>query len=153
MFAKIKTIFIERNSILVGYLNMWPLNIYNEPSQVYCIISGGRNHQNTKGWTDWLEASQADRSQWDSYFEYTKLIHVKLVDKKYSQFSARKCCLSEPRLYKQIRQRLALPVSSIKIQVSMCAHRRLRSACAVWSKSSMGALWVARGPSFLQAQN
>ena len=31
MFAKTKTIFIERNSILVGYLNMCPLNIYNEP--------------------------------------------------------------------------------------------------------------------------
>ena len=25
-------------SILVGNYNLWPLNIYNEPSQIYCII-------------------------------------------------------------------------------------------------------------------
>ena len=29
--------------------HLQPLNIYNAPSQVYCIISGGRTHQNTKG--------------------------------------------------------------------------------------------------------
>ena len=29
--------------------NLIHLDIQNEPSEVYCIISGGRNHQNTKG--------------------------------------------------------------------------------------------------------
>ena len=31
-----------------GNYNLLPLNIYNEPFQVYCIISGGRAHL-TKG--------------------------------------------------------------------------------------------------------
>ena len=28
-------------------INLWLLNIYNEPSKVYCLISGGRTHQST----------------------------------------------------------------------------------------------------------
>ena len=42
-----------------------------------------------------------------------------------------------------------------KVQVGMCSHPRLRSACAfpVWPKRSMRAFGVAEGPTFLQKVN
>ena len=43
------------NSILVGRYDLEPPNIYNEPLQVYCIISGRRIYQNTKGWRIMLQ--------------------------------------------------------------------------------------------------
>ena len=42
-----------------------------------------------------------------------------------------------------------------KLQVGMCTHQRLRSACtsAKTDVSSMGILWVTNGPMFLQVDN
>ena len=42
-----------------------------------------------------------------------------------------------------------------KVQIGMCANWRLKSVCAsaVWSESSIGALWVTKNPMFLQVEN
>ena len=40
-----KKVFRERNLILFGNLNLWPLKLFNGPSQVYCIKPEGRIHQ------------------------------------------------------------------------------------------------------------
>ena len=44
-----------------------------------------------------------------------------------------------------------------RVPVGIYAHRRLRSVCAsaqpAWSESSIGALWLANGSTFLQAEN
>ena len=46
--VELKRIFRQKNIILLNY-NLTPLDMYNGLSQVYGIISGGRNHQNKKG--------------------------------------------------------------------------------------------------------
>ena len=43
MFAKAKTIFLEKNKYSVDP-NLWPLELYNGPFQVYCINPEGRIH-------------------------------------------------------------------------------------------------------------
>ena len=42
--SKDKMIFQRKNTILIGKYNLWPLNVYNGPSQVYCNQPGGRIH-------------------------------------------------------------------------------------------------------------
>ena len=49
LFAKTEVISREKNTISVGNNNLLPLDTYNEPSQVNCIILSGRTHQYTKG--------------------------------------------------------------------------------------------------------
>ena len=44
LFAQTETIFREENTILFGNYNLWPLDIYNGPSQVYYIKLGGIFH-------------------------------------------------------------------------------------------------------------
>ena len=49
LFVKVKKIARQRNTIFFENLNQTPLDMCNGLSQVYCIISGERIHQNTKG--------------------------------------------------------------------------------------------------------
>ena len=44
LFAKSKIIFRDRNTILFGYYYWYPFDLYNGPSQAYCIEPEGRIH-------------------------------------------------------------------------------------------------------------
>ena len=53
------------------------------------------------------------------------------------------CCILEP----------VWAASWQNQQNGMCAQRRLRSVCPVWSESSLCTLWVAKDPSVLHADS
>ena len=44
-------------------------------------------------------------------------------------------------------------VTSENKSSDMCDQRRFRSACTVWSKSSLGAFWIAKDAKFPHAEN
>ena len=48
LLTALRGLVIHRNTILFGKYNLCPLDIYNGPSQVYCIKPEGRIHSYIK---------------------------------------------------------------------------------------------------------